>query len=60
MTSTTNGPTLNNGDRFGYSIANIGDLDGDGIGDLAVGAAYDDGDGGTNHGISTYHVHGFI
>ena len=47
---TTNGPTLNNGDRFGYSIANIGDLDGDGFGDLAVGAAYDDGDGGTNRG----------
>ena len=47
---TTNGPTLNNGDRFGYSIANIGDLDGDGVDDLAVGAAYDDGDGGTNRG----------
>ena len=47
---TTNGPTLNNGDRFGYSIANIGDLDGDGFGDLAVGAAYDDGDGGVNRG----------
>ena len=47
---TTNGPTLNNGDRFGYSIANIGDLDGDGFGDLAVGAAYDDGDGGLNRG----------
>ena len=47
---TTNGPTLNNGERFGYSIANIGDLDGDGVGDLAVGAAYDDGDGGTNRG----------
>ena len=46
---TTNGPTLNNGDRFGYSIANIGDLDGDGNGDLAVGAAYDDG-GGINRG----------
>ena len=38
--STTNGPTLANSDQFGISVANIGDLDGDGINDLAVGAAY--------------------
>ena len=36
------GPTLANGDRFGSSIASLGDLDGDGIADLAVGAAGDD------------------
>jgi hypothetical protein len=36
------GPTLANGDRFGSSVASIGDLDGDGIGDLAAGAISDD------------------
>ncbi len=39
---TTNGPTLTNNDRFGVSVANIGDLDGDGVNDLAVGARLDD------------------
>ena len=37
--------TLDNGDDFGFSVASLGDLDGDGVGDLAVGAASDD-DGG--------------
>lgn len=41
--------TLNGGDYFGGSIANIGDLNGDGIIDLAVGA-YRDDDGGANRG----------
>lgn len=36
-------------DWFGFSLANAGDLDGDGVTDLAVGAALDD-DGGTNTG----------
>ena len=36
--STTNGPTLSNNDYFGFSILSIGDLDGDGVDDLAVGA----------------------
>ena len=36
--STTNGPDLSFGDEFGYSVANIGDLDRDGVDDLAVGA----------------------
>jgi hypothetical protein len=37
---------LHTGDFFGASVASIGDLDGDGIVDLAVGAPYDDdGDG---------------
>jgi len=37
------------GDSFGRSIANIGDFDGDGIVDLAVGSYWDD-DGGLNSG----------
>ncbi|MCP3914496.1 MAG: hypothetical protein GY711_02940 [bacterium] len=36
-------------DFFGTSLANVGDLDGDGIVDLAVGAYYDD-DGGPDKG----------
>ena len=40
---------LNDEDRFGHSVAWLGDLDGDGIGDLAVGAVRDD-DGGTDRG----------
>ena len=41
--------TLTNGNRFGIGIASIGDLDGDGINDLAVGAS-NDNDGGTERG----------
>jgi plastocyanin len=43
------GPTLANGNRFGSSVSSVGDVDGDGVADLAVGA---DGDstGGTNRG----------
>jgi hypothetical protein len=54
--SNTNGPTLSNSDRFGSSVANIGDLDGNGINDLVVGAQEDDMDengnssGGNNRG----------
>ena len=36
-------------DLFGWSVASLGDLDGDGVGDLAVGAISDD-DGGANRG----------
>ena len=43
------GPTLANSDYFGSSVASLGDLDGDGVTDLAVGAIYDD-TGGTNRG----------
>jgi len=40
---------LDDGDRFAHSVSQIGDLDGDGIMDLAVGAE-DDDDGGTDRG----------
>ena len=40
---------LGEGDRFGTSLALLGDLDGDGTGDMAVGANHDD-DGGSNRG----------
>ena len=40
------GPTLSTGDRFGTSVSSIGDLDGDGVSDLVVGAAGDDTGGG--------------
>ena len=41
--------TLDNGDQFGGAVASLGDLDGDGVGDLAVGVSTDD-DGGPNRG----------
>ncbi len=40
---------LSDGDGFGSAVANIGDLDGDGVIDLAVGAPQD-ADGGRNRG----------
>ena len=36
-------------DRFGMALANLGDLDGDGAGDLLIGAPWDD-DGGSQSG----------
>lgn len=40
---------LNNGDRLGSSVAYLGDINNDGLIELAVGAEYD-GDGGYGHG----------
>ena len=47
--STTNGPTLSNDDQFGASVANIGDLNGNAVSDIVVGAWGDD-DGGSGRG----------
>ena len=41
---------LDGGDWFGAGIASIGDLDGDGVVDLAVGAPYDDDGSGDDLG----------
>ncbi len=52
--SDTNGNfsgSLANDDEFGFAVARIGDLDGDAITDLAVGAPFDD-DGGTDRGAT--------
>ncbi len=43
------GGLLDAPDAFGVSVASLGDLDGDGVGDLAVGASRDD-DGGFDQG----------
>ena len=47
--TTTNGPTLSDNDRFGNAVANMGDIDGNGVNDLAVGARLDD-EGGSSSG----------
>jgi FG-GAP repeat protein len=51
---TTNGPVLNDSDSYGSAVENIGDLDGDGVDDIAIGAFYDDA-GGTDRGA--VHIH---
>jgi len=43
------GFALDDGDKFGWSVGALGDLDGDGVADLAIGSNLDD-DGGSNCG----------
>ena len=43
--ATNGGPNLTDYDRFGQAVANLGDLDGDGVSDIAVGSLYDDTNG---------------
>lgn len=40
---------LDDSDQFGYAVCALGDVDGDGVPDMAVGAPFDD-DGGTDRG----------
>ncbi len=47
------GPNLLPDDAFGTSVAGLGDLDGDGVPELAVGAVGDD-TGGNNRGGNLY------
>ncbi|XLQ19966.1 MAG: hypothetical protein ACKUBY_05280 [Candidatus Moraniibacteriota bacterium] len=53
--ATTNGPTLVNGDRYGISVTGIGDLNNDGVQDIAVGAYRDDSGGNVDSGA--VHIH---
>jgi VCBS repeat-containing protein len=46
---TRGGPILIDGDNFGSSVASLGDLDGDGLTDLVIGARGDD-TGGNSRG----------
>ena len=47
---------LSDGDGFGRSIANLGDIDGDGTDDLAVGA-WRDGTEGSNKRSNIYSIY---
>ena len=52
LDSTDTNFALDSGDQFGASVAGIGDLNGDGVNDIVVGAPFDDGQGnnaGTVH-----------
>ncbi len=58
--SGTNGFTISGvdaGDHAGWSVASAGDLNGDGLADMVIGALYADPDGGENAG-ETYVVFG--
>ena len=47
--STTNGPSLTAEDNYGMYIANIGDLNGDGVQEIAVSSEKDDGSSSEIH-----------
>ncbi|HMA78203.1 MAG TPA: LamG-like jellyroll fold domain-containing protein, partial [Candidatus Paceibacterota bacterium] len=50
------GPALEADDYFGSSVANIGDLNGDGVTDLAVGAYQDEASSGGNASEGAVHI----
>ena len=58
--NTANGPELGNGYWFGYAVENIGDFDGDGVNDLAVGAYGDDNSGGARGAVHIMFVEGTL
>ena len=51
ISSSTLTAALSDGDSFGISVAGLGDLDGDGLPDMAVGAHHDDMFGGSHCGV---------
>lgn len=53
---TTNGPALNDEDNYGNSITNLGDLDGNGVPDMAVGAHNSDIGGGDRGAIYIHYL----
>lgn len=55
-----NGPTLNYGNSFGSSVTNLGDINGDGVPDLAVGAGNEGGGGDQKVYILFMHTNGTI
>ena len=50
------GPPLGNGSGFGNEVASLGDIDGDGVGDLAVGAFRDNTGGGSRGAVYVLHM----
>lgn len=55
--TTTNGPTLVTGDTYGYSVADIGDLNNDGVADIAVGSYGNDMGGAANTNRGAIFIH---
>ena len=50
---TTNGPNISSAGGYGNAVENIGDIDGDGVNDLAVGESND----GNTGGMGYLHIH---
>lgn len=50
------GPNLDDGETFGWSVVSLGDLDGDGVTDLAVGGNQDNADGDGRGSVFILHL----